>query len=97
MANHPWDKIFDECERKFETSNFADGSILFYKDTNQRDNHINGGTIDKNKSELFKICSSCPKFEWCLVMPVLIDALTSVQEKKDNLVKYKKSLTTVLC
>lgn len=75
---HPGNKTFDECERKFKTSNFSDGSVLFYTDNNWNTQFINS---HNNVKELWQICLPCPKYKSCLVHETLLNTLAYVKQK----------------
>jgi len=61
--SHPGEHTFEECDRKFTTSNFATGDVLFY----DRDKPFHGIIINPSLSiaseNLKKVCVPCPKFE----------------------------------
>ena len=76
--SHPGNKTFDDCERKFRTSNFDDGGVLFYES-----NHPGGWIINWSNSEemVKKVCAPCQKYQWCLVHETLIKTLTYVKQR----------------
>jgi len=79
---HPGEETFKECKSKFQTSNLGFGNLLFYVKEDWSTWLINHfSNVDSAEKELMKICTVCPKYEWCLVNEVLLNTLAYVDDK----------------